>query len=67
MNSKKISQVKVNRTQIMDLIASHLHAMGISPRKEIDIVDIAGMPNTEMLIIRYKTQEEAVMPTTTAA
>lgn len=67
MSLKKVSQVKVNRTQIMDLIAMHLHAMGISPRKEIDIVDIAGMPNTEMLIIRYKTQEEAVTPTTIAA
>jgi hypothetical protein len=57
MSLEKVYEVKINREQLLDLAAMHLHAMGVGKNKEIMIVDIKGFPFSEMVPIRYKLKE----------
>jgi hypothetical protein len=66
MNLNKVYQIEVNRSQLLDVLAMHLHAMGIAPKSEINIIDILGLPTTEMVKVRYK-KEEQVTPVMTVA
>lgn len=68
MSSKntKVLQQSINRSQLYDLLAMHLHALGIAPKKEITIISIDGLPLTEMIKVRYQ-QTEVSRPETSGA
>ncbi len=55
----KVSQVKINRSQIEDLIAMHISALGKAPDADLQIIEVTGFyPKAEMLTIRYKKRKE---------